>query len=463
VDLSEAPATVLRRHPWELARREFFRRRIRSLGLDRRPIEVLDVGSGDAWLATSLLPALHADSRLTCWDSGYREAHLEDLGRRFAPRARFVTARPAQPFDLVLLLDVLEHVENDAEFLGGIVAANLRAGAHALISVPAWQTLFGDHDVRLPAAAPGGRAGRGADRPPAAAAAQRRGMAGGSGGFRGRRGGIAMGWSGVGAARERRRGAPGTELVGNMREAILVVPCFNEAERLRGEEFLALSREADLGLVFVDDGSTDRTAERIGALVARAADRVELLRLARNAGKGEAVRQGLLRAIGSGASLVGYADADLSTPAAELARLAGELRGGAASVVMGSRIRLLGRQIERNPARHYLGRVFATCASLALGIPVYDTQCGAKWFRVTPVLEAALARPFESRWVFDVELIGRLLRRDGRPGYGVRDFLEVPLGRWSDVQGSKLGPVAVLEAGFDLLRIAWSLRGSRNG
>ncbi|HKQ59474.1 MAG TPA: glycosyltransferase [Candidatus Eisenbacteria bacterium] len=243
-----------------------------------------------------------------------------------------------------------------------------------------------------------------------------------------------------------------------MREAILIVPCYNEAARLREDDFLALARDADLGLLFVDDGSTDDTARRIDTLIGRGDGRVELLRLSRNAGKGEAVRQGLLRAIGAGASRVGYADADLSTPADEIAMLAETLRAGMARVVMGSRVRLLGRQIERNPMRHYLGRIFATCASLALRLPVYDTQCGAKWFQVTPILESALARPFQSRWAFDVELIGRLLRNGSRPGYESADFVESPLRTWSDVGGSKVGPAAALEAAHVLARIAWQLR-----
>jgi len=149
VDLTEVPDVVVRRHPWELARLDFFRRRAQALGLAVRPIRVLDVGSGDAWLATTLLSALHPDSVLTCWDSGYTAAHLADLTARFGPRCQFVVTRPDDRFDLVLLLDVLEHIDDDLGFLRETVTRNLVAGAHALVSVPAWQTLFGDHDVRL--------------------------------------------------------------------------------------------------------------------------------------------------------------------------------------------------------------------------------------------------------------------------------------------------------------------------
>jgi len=248
-----------------------------------------------------------------------------------------------------------------------------------------------------------------------------------------------------------------------MREAVLVVPCFEESARLREDEFLALARDAGVALLFVDDGSTDGTAQRLEALVGRSDGRAMLSRRARNSGKAEAVRHGLLRAISEGATIVGYADADLSTPAAELARLVSEMRRRPVQVLMGSRVRMLGTEIVRRPLRHYLGRVFATGASLALGLAVYDTQCGAKLFRVTPVLEAALERPFRSRWAFDVELLGRLLARAGRPGYAAGDFLEVPLSRWSDVKGSKLGALAAARAGIDLVRIGWGLRRGRRG
>jgi hypothetical protein len=115
---------------------------------------------------------------------------------------------------------------------------------------------------------------------------------------------------------------------------------------------------------------------------------------------------------------------------------------------LGSRVALLGRHIERRTTRHYLGRVFATAASLTLDAPIYDTQCGAKAFRVDDTLREALAEPFESRWVFDVELLARLMR------HGPAGIVEVPLEEWRDVRGSTLGLGAMTGAAADLVRIA---------
>ena len=124
---------------------------------------------------------------------------------------------------------------------------------------------------------------------------------------------------------------------------------------------------------------------------------------------------------------------------------------------MAARVGLLGRTIERRAARHYLGRVFATFASLALRLRVYDTQCGAKLFRVTPGVVDALSRPFRSSWVFDVELIGRLLRTSAAP-LPETAFEEVPLLEWHDVSGSKLGALEMARAAADLAVVAAELR-----
>ncbi len=240
------------------------------------------------------------------------------------------------------------------------------------------------------------------------------------------------------------------------KHAAVIIPCFNEAARLDDDAILGLVAQPGVDLLLVDDGSTDDTLARLRALAARAPERVAVLALPGNRGKAEAVRRGLEQALLDQALRVAYLDADLSTPPAELLRILQVLEERPdVDVVLGSRVRLLGRRIERHALLHYLGRGFATAASLTLGLAVYDTQCGAKAFRRTPALLAAVRAPFSSRWVFDVELLQRLLMgADGAPPLPARAFLELPLKEWREVPGGKLGPVAMARAGLDLARLA---------
>jgi len=239
-----------------------------------------------------------------------------------------------------------------------------------------------------------------------------------------------------------------------------VVPCFDEAARLQGAAFLSLLDDcAPASVIFVDDGSRDQTLQYLRGLAEQRPDSIAVVALPENRGKAEAVRQGLLRALSGTATLVGYVDADLATPPAELRRLAELARSSECDVLMASRVQLLGRHIERRSARHYLGRVFATLASAVLHLPVYDTQCGAKLFRRTEALAAALEEPFLSRWAFDVEILARLLRpRPGVACLAPDRIREEPLFEWTDVPGSKLFPGAAVRGGLDLLRLGWKLR-----
>lgn len=240
---------------------------------------------------------------------------------------------------------------------------------------------------------------------------------------------------------------------------IVVVPCFNEAGRLDESQFLDLVNSHQLRLLFVNDGSRDGTAATLEHLC-RKSDAISVLELPQNRGKGEAVRQGLLRAVRMHAPIVGYFDADLATPGSELLRMLMLLQSDPGlTAIFGSRIARLGSHIERSPVRHYTGRVFATVASIALDVPVYDTQCGAKLFRATDTLVAAISAPFRSPWSFDVVLCQRLLDgTGGLPGLPVSSFLEMPLERWVDRPGSKVHLLGSLAALGDVARLGVSRR-----
>jgi len=246
------------------------------------------------------------------------------------------------------------------------------------------------------------------------------------------------------------------------RPTSIVVPCYNEAGRLDVDAFVEfVDSRPWLELVFVDDGSTDDTAAVIDTARQRAPERIRCLQLAANSGKAEAVRRGIVDAIASGARLVGFWDADLATPLREIDDFRARFEHQPdLRILMGSRVKLMGRDIQRSFVRHYFGRIAATAVAGILTIPVYDTQCGAKMFRVDADVQELFARPFLTRWAFDVEILARWLIHRG-PGVDVhRAILEVPLRQWTDVPQSKLKPRDFVLAPVDLWRI-WRHYGVR--
>ena len=237
----------------------------------------------------------------------------------------------------------------------------------------------------------------------------------------------------------------------------IVVPCYNEATRLQPSLFSDfIAHHSRVHFLFVNDGSRDHTLAVLEKFASSHSDHVHVLDLQPNCGKAEAVRVGMLTAIAHGrSSFVGYWDADLATPLAAVPHLLSRLRERPTrEMVFGSRVRLLGHFIHRQPLRHYLGRAFATAASLVLRLPIYDTQCGAKLFRVTSELESVLTTPFASRWIFDVELIARFLalHRADR-GWAATAIYESALPSWRDVAGSKVSPLDFFRAFGELMQI----------
>ncbi len=242
-----------------------------------------------------------------------------------------------------------------------------------------------------------------------------------------------------------------------MTEATIVVPCYNEAQRLpvaAFKEFIASN--PSVHFMFVEDGSDDRTEAVIRELIEWGPQATSLIVLPRNMGKAEAVRRGFLESFKVDTEFIGFWDADLATPLSVIPQFCEILRANPDLImVLGSRVRLLGRNIERHAIRHYAGRVFATVVSLMLGIPVYDTQCGAKLLRRNTVVEQLMQEPFCARWVFDVEIIARLIRAlnaDAARRAGTL-FYEFPLHDWRDVAGSRLRLRDFARAALDVLRI----------
>jgi dolichyl-phosphate beta-glucosyltransferase len=234
----------------------------------------------------------------------------------------------------------------------------------------------------------------------------------------------------------------------------VVIPCHNERHRLPVQELSAyLSENAWMHFCFVDDGSTDGTIEMLNRIRQEFNQQTLVIQLETNRGKGEAVRTGMLESlIAFQAKYVGYLDADLATPLCEMERLVRMAEGTPGAVMFSAcRLRRLGARIERKWWRHYLGRAFASAASLAIDLPAYDSQCGAKIFR-SEVVQKVFSKEFMSRWAFDAEIFVRVVQMLGRKKT-LNAIVEVPLSEWKDKGGSKLTFRHSLTAVFDLCRI----------
>lgn len=146
--------TTGRRHPWERSRARFFGRLVVELATARPPADpirrLLDVGAGDDWLGRSFVPLVraHGDpaATVTCWDVHYG---ADDLAAPVPDGLTRTATRPEGSFDLITALDVIEHVADEDQFLDEQVVGRLAAGGHAIISAPAYPSLYGDHDRML--------------------------------------------------------------------------------------------------------------------------------------------------------------------------------------------------------------------------------------------------------------------------------------------------------------------------
>lgn len=225
----------------------------------------------------------------------------------------------------------------------------------------------------------------------------------------------------------------------------LIVPCYNEEERIVLKKFKAM--DYLICYIFVNDGSSDNTLDLLNKNIN---DTNYILDLKRNVGKAEAIRQGILflKTLPFFEELewVGYWDADMATPISEVENFIRYTNFYESSIdaIYGSRVFKLGSTIKRNFLRHILGRFFTTAVALLFRIKSYDSQCGAKLFR-RGVIDVAFADPFVSKWIFDVEILLRL------SNYNV---IEYPLKEWCDIKGSKLRILPV--AGrliFDFVRM----------
>jgi len=222
----------------------------------------------------------------------------------------------------------------------------------------------------------------------------------------------------------------------------LAIPCYRESGRLEkfltGLSVVLQDRKLPVSVQVVEDGSGPEYAESVSRLVAGIQANFpglnDPLLLPDNLGKGGAI-YAAWDAAPSDADWLAFSDADGATPPEEIARVLSELlaQPERADAWIGSRVKMLGKKVDRTLKRHLIGRIYATLASIATGLAVYDSQCGFKIIRRTSYLPI---RPnlLETGFGFDMELLSHLHRSGAR-------LLEMPVD-WRDVPGGKVNLVS---------------------
>ncbi len=234
---------------------------------------------------------------------------------------------------------------------------------------------------------------------------------------------------------------------------VIIIPCYNEFERLPKSDYLAFLKQANkTKIVFVDDGSTDKTVDILNEIKRAAPESVSIYSLTKNKGKAHAIREAILYCYENNFKFdkIAYLDADLATSLEECLSISTYIDHNII-FAFGSRISKLDNNIQRNLSRHLIGRFIARLISNQLKLSVYDTQCGCKVFDAK-LGQRIFQENFVSKWLFDVEIFHRI-----KNIYGVEKIkeisLEVPLKKWTHVGASKVSYMYFFKIWFDILLI----------
>ena len=218
----------------------------------------------------------------------------------------------------------------------------------------------------------------------------------------------------------------------------VVIPCYNEEERLLGDEFKAFVHK-NLGyhLCVVNDGSKDNTLAVLEELRKGKEDYISIYDCEKNGGKAEAVRLGMLHlAAQNQYDYIGFLDADLSTNFDDFQDLVTTISTSKFQIVSGSRMSRMGADITKESARAIISKTINFIIRKTLGMEINDTQCGAK-VMTKELVENTFKFQFMTKWLFDVEIFMRM-----KKVYGSKKAQELiceqPLKRWIHADGSKL-------------------------
>ncbi|GGX05067.1 response regulator [Aquimarina muelleri] len=235
----------------------------------------------------------------------------------------------------------------------------------------------------------------------------------------------------------------------------VVIPCYNEEKRLLSKEFIDFTH-SNLGyhLCFVNDGSTDKTLEVLKKLSKGREDNISVYNCAKNGGKGEAVRQGVLHlAKDPQLDYIGYLDADLSTDFKDFDDLVKTIESSKFKIVSGSRMSRMGANITKESARKIISKTINLIIRNILGMSFNDTQCGAK-IMDREIVNEMFREKFITKWLFDVEIFMKMRKFYGKEK-AISYICEQPLKRWIHADGSKLSMKDSIKIVGQLAHIAY--------
>ena len=238
----------------------------------------------------------------------------------------------------------------------------------------------------------------------------------------------------------------------------VVIPCYNEEKRLASKAFINfITKNSGYRLCFVNDGSTDRTAEILINLRKGREDYITVYTSKKNAGKAEAVRKGMLHmAKQLDLDYIGFLDADLSTGLIDFEHLVSVIEKPKYKVVSGSRITRMGAKIKKESSRRFISLSINFLIRKILSLDFKDTQCGAKIFH-KDVIQVSFGDKFITKWIFDVEIFRRITLHFGLKK-AKKLFYEQPLKRWIHASGSKLSAKDSIKIIGQLFKVAWYYR-----
>jgi hypothetical protein len=216
----------------------------------------------------------------------------------------------------------------------------------------------------------------------------------------------------------------------------VVVPFYNEHNRINTKYLNNLISNKNISYIFVDDGSIDQTLEDLNLF-----NDVTVLTYKKNRGKAEAVRFGVNWIFENDKNeniLISYLDSDgafdIKDVNNQLENFDTITNNNGVDAIFSSRVKLAGRNIVRNEFRHLISRVLITIFGFFNKKIPYDTQSGFKVFKINKNSRIIFQEGFKTRWFFDIEILLRFKVKLNRTML----IWEEPLGAWADVKGSRI-------------------------